>query len=35
MASRQLIAVAMRQIPNELRSEGRNRSLALPVRIVS
>src|SRR5919112_4076156 len=28
------IAVAMRQMPNELRSAGRNRSLADPVRIV-
>ena len=27
------MAVAMRQMPNELRSAGRNRSLASPVRI--
>src|SRR3954453_14036037 len=31
--SRQDSAVAIRQMPNELRSAGRNRSLALPVKI--
>ncbi len=33
IARKQAIAVAMRTMPNEFRSAGRNRSLASPVRI--